>query len=451
MIKRKILALALAGALACPQVAFAARDGEGMEYTSAAEGFYGSLRTRFNSSGGKKDQNAKIEGSTSRLGVRGTLDVGHGLTGLYRYEFGVDADNDGDIKTRLHYVGLKGSFGEVQAGAIWGNGYNWVTSATDGATSGSGNFAPRFRSNNSLQYTTPNLNGFQGSFRVAMNGGAENDKAGDSARAAHCAYTAENGTVIRTDGAQAPGANADVNAPTAQGAAPGSCTPVGATAVAIADADPGTGGNQAATLAANTAGTVVPFRAQSDATRGSENVDEWALHAKYGVRGFTVAGMYEVHPGAAAKTGTGKAASGVDNTVASLGSAEDVSFWALRGGYGQDNWAVNAWYGVRNDSDWTDNTATSGDDTKIFSVSGNISIGKVALVVVHENKDHGSEADKGDDNPMARKGATDTATILNVDYNFTSKSRVWASYVAKDFDSAPDADDEIHIGLRMDF
>ena len=124
MKKTKILALALAGALACPQVAFAARDGDGMEYTSAAEGFYGSIRTRYTSSGGKKDQNSKIEGSTSRLGVRGTLDIGHGLTGLYRYEFGVGADNGGDINTRLHYVGLKGSFGEVQAGALWGNGYN---------------------------------------------------------------------------------------------------------------------------------------------------------------------------------------------------------------------------------------------------------------------------------------------------------------------------------------
>ena len=164
--KRKILALAIAGALSVPQAAFAARDGDGMEYVSAAEGFYGSLRTRYTSTDGKKDNNSKIRGSGSRLGVRGTLDVGHGLTGLYRYEFGVGADNGGDLNTRLHYVGLKGSFGEVQAGALWGNGYNWVTSATDIATSGSGNFADHgiadFRSNNSLQYTSPNLNGFQG-------------------------------------------------------------------------------------------------------------------------------------------------------------------------------------------------------------------------------------------------------------------------------------------------
>ena len=223
--RQKILALAIASALAVPQTALAARDGDGMEYVSASEGFYGSLRMMFsnqhNKSDATADQNGIITGDGSRLGIRGTHDLGHGLTGVYRYEFAVPSNNgDSGLKTRLHYVGLKGAFGEVQGGAIWGNGYNWVTSATDIATTGSGNFAPRFRSNNSIQYTSPNLNGFQGSFRVAMNGGAE-----------------------------------DRN-----------------------DADDG--------------GSV---------TESGENVDEWNLSAKYGVRGFTVAGVYETHPGAATK------------------------------------------------------------------------------------------------------------------------------------------------------
>ena len=176
--RQKILALAIASALAVPQTALAARDGDGMEYVSASEGFYGSLRMMFsnqhNKSDATADQNGIITGDGSRLGIRGTHDLGHGLTGVYRYEFAVPSNNgDSGLKTRLHYVGLKGAFGEVQGGAIWGNGYNWVTSATDIATTGSGNFAPRFRSNNSIQYTSPNLNGFQGSFRVAMNGGGK--------------------------------------------------------------------------------------------------------------------------------------------------------------------------------------------------------------------------------------------------------------------------------------
>ena len=48
-------------------------------------------------------------------------------------------------------------------------------------------------------------------------------------------------------------------------------------------------------------------------------------------------------------------------------------------------------------------------------------------------------------------GQTDTATIFNVDYNFTSKSRVYGAYIARDYDSKPSQDDEIRIGMRLDF
>ena len=388
--KKKILALAIAGALACPQVAFAARDGDGMEYVSASEGFYGSIRTMFTTRpDGDAANGSKITGDTSRLGVRGTLDVGHGLTGVYRYEWFIGPDNgaDNSLKTRLHYVGLKGAFGEVQAGALWGNGYNWVTSGTDVATSGGGNFAPRFRSNNSIQYTSPDLNGFQGSFRVAMNGGTETRNS----------------------------------------------------------AEDGTTGNVTAT---------------------GENVDEWALHAKYGVRGFTIAGMYETHPGAANKKPPIAASGSVANPAGvsvdkaegvatdPVAASEDVTFWALRGGYSQDNWAVNAWYGVRNDSDWT-----NGDDQTTFSVSGNIDVGKVGLVVIHENQERnrvGMGSGRGDNAAnRAISQVDDSATIFNVNYHFTKKSRVYLAYIARDYDGAvkgkDNSDDEVRIGLRMDF
>ena len=385
--KKKILALAIAGALACPQVAFAARDGDGMEYVSASEGFYGSIRTMFTTRpDGDAANGSKITGDTSRLGVRGTLDVGHGLTGVYRYEWFINPDNGQMNTSRLHYVGLKGAFGEVQAGALWGNGYNWVTSGTDVATSGGGNFAPRFRSNNSIQYTSPDLNGFQGSFRVAMNGGTETRNS----------------------------------------------------------AEDGTTGNVTAT---------------------GENVDEWALHAKYGVRGFTIAGMYETHPGAANKkppiaaSGSTANPAGVSVDKAEgpadpVAASEDVTFWALRGGYSQDNWAVNAWYGVRNDSDWT-----NGEDQTTFSVSGNIDVGKVGLVVIHENQERnrvGMGSGRGDNAAnRAISQVDDSATIFNVNYHFTKKSRVYLAYIARDYDGAvkgeDNSDDEVRIGLRMDF
>ena len=400
MKKTKILALALAGALACPQVAFAARDGDGMEYVSAAEGFYGSLRTMYSSNSGEKDMNGKITGDGSRLGVRGTLDLGHGLTGLYRYEWRVKDLNSGDAAngTRLHYVGLKGTFGEAQFGTLWENDYNWVTAATDIATTGSGNFAPHFRRNNSLQYTSPDLNGFQGSFRVMMDGGADT-------------------------------------------------------------------------------------AASSDA-----NVDEYAIVGKYGVRGFTIAGAYEVQPDGATDIATSLGADFTLNDPAvtdanadTIKAKEDATFWAIRGGYSQDNWAVNAWYGVHNTSDTKSaiGVDTNGspaslealqtpDDTKVFSVSGNIDIGKVGLVVIHENKEFGYHqmAVAGDSDTRKTgimKGDTDSATIFNVNYHFTKKSRVYFAYIARDNDTKKSTmsqagaanphqpDDEVRIGLRMDF
>ena len=131
-------------------------------------------------------------------------------------------------------------------------------------------------------------------------------------------------------------------------------------------------------------------------------------------------------------------------------SSEDVTFWALRGGYGQDNWAVNAWYGVRNDSDWT-----NGEDMTIFSMSGNIDIGKVGLVVIHENREKNKEgagtAAGNDANNAAITQVDDSATILNVNYHFTKKSRVYGAYIARDYDTDAEKDDEVRIGLRMDF
>ena len=125
----KLLTTILAAALCAPQVAFAARDGEGMEYTSAAEGFYGSIRTVYKSrDGGDSENGSSIGADFSRLGVRGSLDLGGGLTGLYRYEWGINGDNGATTgSTRLSYVGLRGGWGEFKAGSHWAQGYNWVT------------------------------------------------------------------------------------------------------------------------------------------------------------------------------------------------------------------------------------------------------------------------------------------------------------------------------------
>ena len=175
-IPAKILTFTLAAVLGMPQVAFAARDGEGMQYTSASEGFYGSIRTVYRSQktdgdGNNAESGPSIGADLSRLGVRGSLDLGGGLTGVYRYEWQINGDNGDAVgNTRLSFVGLRGEWGSFVAGSHWAQDYNWVSAATDIASTGSGNFAPTFRVKNSFEYTTPDVGGLQGAFRFRMDG-----------------------------------------------------------------------------------------------------------------------------------------------------------------------------------------------------------------------------------------------------------------------------------------
>lgn len=79
----------------------------GVEYTSHAGTAGSALRMM---SGGT---------NTSRLGFKGTEDLGGGLKALFRLEQGIMIDTgalDGDLFGRHAYVGLKGGFGQVVAG-----------------------------------------------------------------------------------------------------------------------------------------------------------------------------------------------------------------------------------------------------------------------------------------------------------------------------------------------
>lgn len=504
--KKKLLIALLAAVLGTPQVAFAARDGEGMQYTSASEGFYGSIRTFYSSNTGDKRNGGRISADGSRLGLRGTLDLGSGLTGLYRYEWAVSGDNNGEagfvsgntgkdsFKTRLSYVGLRGAFGEFVAGSHWENDYNWVTAATDIASTGSGNFAPHFRRANSFQYTTPDANGFQASFRVMMDGGDENDGASGnivSGNLGHIvASVAEGESVVNSQlritglgttrdiPANIPGS--DINIPPitllmTTGMAPDTLMTVTTNAPAnISIPIP-------VTVALNATG----------ASKGSETVDEWALAAKYSTHGFTFGASYEVvpdrrgfaaplnnnilavAPGALTPDGSqtvttpasvavvvGNATTNVavPPTTLVLPTAinaalspvdEDHTFWALRAGYGQDNWGINGWYGKHNTADRgisaddASNAAAQAkglrpEDTTVYSIAGNVDMGKFALVGIYETRDN-------------QWGQDDSVFIANVDYKFTSRSKAYFAYIANDWESNTNKDDEVRIGLRMDF
>ena len=177
-IRTKIIGAIVATALVAPP-AFAVEGSDGMHYTSASEGFYASIRARFNS-GPNDGDSAQIQNSSSRLGVQGTSEMSHGLEGFYRYETSLSTENGSAFgNTRLAYVGLRGGFGSFNIGSDWTNEYNWVYGSTDIANVNSGNFAYNHdypgRASRSVYYKSPDFNGLQVGFRAEMDGGNDNN------------------------------------------------------------------------------------------------------------------------------------------------------------------------------------------------------------------------------------------------------------------------------------
>ena len=60
--------------------------------------------------------NFALEDVSSRFGIRGTEDLGGGLSAIFAYEFSVAADANAGVGGRHSYIGLKGSWGTFVAG-----------------------------------------------------------------------------------------------------------------------------------------------------------------------------------------------------------------------------------------------------------------------------------------------------------------------------------------------
>ncbi|CAN5514049.1 porin [soil metagenome] len=104
----------------------------------------------------------------SRLGFKGTEDLGDGLAALYQLEmrFNADTGTQYSSSTLFHgptLVGLSGKFGTIKLGRNWGNVGNVSTSAIDpfegdGVAGLNPLILPRV--NNSVTYYSPSFSGF---------------------------------------------------------------------------------------------------------------------------------------------------------------------------------------------------------------------------------------------------------------------------------------------------
>jgi len=113
---KKVLTLAIAAALVAPAAAMADAT------------IYGKVRQSLDLMNDERDSTAEVDewqinDRTSRLGVKGSEDLGNGLTAVYTIEYGVkistsanEFSGDGSLSARNAFVGLAGGFGTFVVG-----------------------------------------------------------------------------------------------------------------------------------------------------------------------------------------------------------------------------------------------------------------------------------------------------------------------------------------------
>jgi predicted porin len=157
--KKFLINLAFAGTVTASMTASA------VEIADTGVDFYGSLRIMLERVESTND--TEFKDASSRIGIKGSRDLGDGLSAFAKYEVAVDLDDKGDTigDTRYSYIGLSDDWGSFSAGrvaspfydtvAYYGD-YMWWDSAPvyytiDGAS----------RIGQSIQYSSPDMNGFQ--------------------------------------------------------------------------------------------------------------------------------------------------------------------------------------------------------------------------------------------------------------------------------------------------
>ncbi len=177
---KKLITLAVAGAMVAPLAA------------AADTTIYGSIRVSANYADGDRieinddgaggvdfdpvsaDAEWDVQNDVSRVGIKGSEDLGNGLKAIFQAEWGLDAGDSGELSGRLAYAGLTGGFGTAAIGRQW-TPYYFAINKTSIFNANS--FDPYYigtgRTGKAVAYKTPNFGGFVGTAAMVMvaNGG----------------------------------------------------------------------------------------------------------------------------------------------------------------------------------------------------------------------------------------------------------------------------------------
>src|SRR6476620_5438166 len=201
--KKKLVAVAVAGVLAAPLAAQA---------QTANVTLYGRPNVDLEFVNGRQPDGSnpnvtRLSSNSSRFGVRGTEALGGGLSAIFQIESSINGDtNSGNLGGRETFVGFQGAWGTFKMGhflmplddmhPIFGNVPTYTTSILSTASVWAQGYASKSdgvfyaRLGNSLRYDSPSWNGFTFSGQVALRdgSGATGANTGDHASELRHAY-----------------------------------------------------------------------------------------------------------------------------------------------------------------------------------------------------------------------------------------------------------------------
>jgi len=176
--KKRFLIAAMAAAMVSPIAAHANAT------------VYGNLHLSIdsfedNSATTADESNLNMNSNTSAIGVKGSEDLGGGMSAIYKVEFEIEPDQrNNSITDRDQWIGLKSAMGTVKFGTMSSN-YKQMGGKIDpmyrtqlegrgfiGTQSGLHNGASesRGRMTNTVQYSSPKMGGIQAVFNTTVSG-----------------------------------------------------------------------------------------------------------------------------------------------------------------------------------------------------------------------------------------------------------------------------------------
>lgn len=143
---KKLIAIAVASAMSVP-AAVTVMAPTTAQADDSGPTVYGRLRAGLQRSDNDADDEEVIgfEDASSRFGIRGSEDLGNGMSAIYRYEWGTQVVEDEGSATGLSkrhsWVGLRGGFGEVKIGRMTNPFYGLTGTSYALGNEYTGNFA----------------------------------------------------------------------------------------------------------------------------------------------------------------------------------------------------------------------------------------------------------------------------------------------------------------------